>query len=360
MFTQHLLLQSALPNGRLKTSLLTLQADLKIKEGIIVYDCRLDSPYHLERLQFRDDLEGSAYAVNSIVSLHSFLCDEVKETMVSTLLSGTYWGPWKMSTIVLTKSSSSPAFHRFWKEHASSPLTASLGSIGSLISDPSLDSAGWDFSPSAMYVDPVAKFFLIQLRNYAQELWEAFLNTLYPARIWNSAEAYSECTWSIIELTYPLTGDKNTALIQFYLSPSTWHTAITVVNALDVEVIMFSMWHAKQGKFDISRNGICLAVMLINEELYSIYYSQDTNGKRCSDMKQLSLFSQCELLKYKFHQEAWARFMDPTSPHHHTCNNLLARLQCQLGLERVARHKIPLIPLGSDHGKTVGILKSRR
>ncbi|KAF8964833.1 hypothetical protein BDZ97DRAFT_1757741 [Flammula alnicola] len=278
-----LFIKSALSTGRPKTSLLTLQVDLKIKEGIIVYDCCSDSPYHLERPQFHDDLEGGAYAVNGIVSLHSFLCDELKETMASTLLSRTYWGPWKTSTIVLTKSSSSPAFRCFWKEHASSPLAASLGGIGSLVSDPSLDSAGWDFSPSTMYVDPVAKFFLMQLRSYAQELWEAFLTTVHLAAtkvviifpthkklipapgIWNSAEAYSKCALSIIQLTYPLTGDKDAALIQFYLSPSTWHTAIAVVNALDIEVIAFSMWHAKQGQFDISGDGICLAAMLLTD-----------------------------------------------------------------------------------------------
>ncbi|KAF8966832.1 hypothetical protein BDZ97DRAFT_1756411 [Flammula alnicola] len=302
--------------------------DLKIKEGIIIYDCCSDSPYHLERLQFCDDLEGSTYAIKGIVSLHSFLCDEVKETMASMLLSRTYWGPWKTSTIVLTKSLSSPAFHCFWKEHASSPLIASLGGIGSLVSDLFLDSAGWDFSPSAMYVDPVTKIFLIQLRNYAQEFWEAFLITVHvaamkvviippmhkkvipAARIWNSAEAYSESTWSIIQLTYPFTGDKDTALIQFYLSPSTCHTAITVVNALDVEVIVFSMWHAKQGKFDISRDGICLTVMLIEKELYGIYYSRDTNSKKWSDMKQLSSFSQC----------LW-------TPHHHTTMPVMIFLQ---------------------------------
>ncbi|KAF8961235.1 hypothetical protein BDZ97DRAFT_1760085 [Flammula alnicola] len=221
---------------------------------------------------------------------------QVKETMASTLLSGTYWGPWKMSTIVLTKSWSFPAFRHFWKEHVSSPLAASLGGIGSLISNPSLDLVG-----------------TLAHRQYslnkAQELWETFLITIclaatkvviiFPmhkkviptAGICNSAEAYSECTWSIIQLTYPLTSDKDTALIQFYLSPSTWHTAIAVVNALDVEVIAFSMWHAKQDKFDISGDGICLAVMLIDEELYGIYYSRDTNSKRWSDMKQVSLWT---------------------------------------------------------------------
>ncbi|KAF8963478.1 hypothetical protein BDZ97DRAFT_1758557 [Flammula alnicola] len=206
MFTQHLLLQSTLPNGRPKISLLTLQADLKIKEGIIIYDCHSDSPYHLKRPQFHDDLEGGTYTINDIISLHSFLCNKVKETM-------------------------------------------------------------------------------------AQELWEAFLITIHltatkvvivflthkkvipAAGIWNSADAYSDCTWSIIKSIYPLTRDKDIALVQLYLSLSTWHTAITVINALDVEVIMFSMWHAKQGKFDISRDCICLTVMLIDEELYSIYYS---------------------------------------------------------------------------------------
>ncbi|KAF8952947.1 hypothetical protein BDZ97DRAFT_1767877 [Flammula alnicola] len=231
--------QSTLPNGRLKILLLTLQADLKIKEGIIIYDCCLDFLYHLERPQFRDDLEGGAYTVNDIISLHSFLCDEVKETMMSMLLGGTYWGPWKTSTIVLTKSSSSPAFHHFWKEHASSPVATSLGGIGSLVSDPSLDSSDWDFSLSAMYLDPVAKFFLIQLRNYAQELWEAFLITVHLA---------------------------------------TTKTAIAVVNALDIKVVMFSMWHAKQGKFDISRDCICLAAMLMSQWL---------------EIKQLRSFSQC-------------------------------------------------------------------